>query len=107
VATRWGTLITEPLGQKRLELLLEMVSQTRVVGMLVDPSSRATEPDIMDVEAAAHAHQKQLNVFRAKSPMARMLRRRASRTSSKSFVLVEARCSMVRMSGLFELLLLL
>jgi putative ABC transport system substrate-binding protein len=35
--------------------------------MLVDPASRATEPDIVDVEATAHAHQKQLNVFRAKS----------------------------------------
>jgi putative ABC transport system substrate-binding protein len=62
------TLITEPLGQKRFELLLEIVPQARVIGMLVDPSSRATEPDIVDVEAAAHAHQKQLNVFRAKSP---------------------------------------
>jgi len=62
------TLITEPLGQKRFELLLEIVPQVRVIGMLVDPSSRATEPDIVDVEAAAHAHQKQLNVFRAKSP---------------------------------------
>jgi putative ABC transport system substrate-binding protein len=62
------TLITEPLGQKRLELLLEMVPQAKVIGMLVDPSSRATEPEIVDVEAAARAQQKQLNLFRAKSP---------------------------------------
>jgi putative tryptophan/tyrosine transport system substrate-binding protein len=62
------TLMTEPLGQKRFELLLEIVPQAKVIGMLVDPSSRATEPDIVDVEAAAHAQQKQLNVFRAKSP---------------------------------------
>jgi putative tryptophan/tyrosine transport system substrate-binding protein len=61
-------LITEPLGLRRLELLLEMVPQARVIGMLVDPSSRATESDMVDVEAAARAHQKQLNVFRAKSP---------------------------------------
>jgi putative tryptophan/tyrosine transport system substrate-binding protein len=62
------TLVTEPLGQKRLELLLEIVPQARVIGMLVDPSSRDTEADIVDVEAMARAHQKQLNVFRAKSP---------------------------------------
>jgi putative ABC transport system substrate-binding protein len=62
------TLITESLGHKRLEFLLEVVPQAKVIGMLVDPGSRATEPEIVGVEAAAHAHQTQLNVYRAKSP---------------------------------------
>ena len=59
------TLITSPLGQKRLELLIELVPKASLIGMLVNPKSPNTEPDIRAAEAVARANGRQLKVFSA------------------------------------------
>jgi len=61
------TLITAPLGQKRLELLLELVPTAATLGMLVNPASPDTVPDVKAVEAAARAYARRLNVLNAAS----------------------------------------
>ena len=59
------TLITSPLGQKRLELLIELVPKASLIGMLVNSKSPNTEPDIRAAEAVARANGRQLKVFSA------------------------------------------
>jgi putative tryptophan/tyrosine transport system substrate-binding protein len=49
------TLMSPLLGQKRLELLRELVPKAAVVAVLVNPLSPDGIPEIGDVEAAAHA----------------------------------------------------
>jgi putative ABC transport system substrate-binding protein len=50
------TLVSGPLGQKRLELLREIVPKATDVVMLVNPLSPDAPPEIRDVQAAAQAN---------------------------------------------------
>jgi putative ABC transport system substrate-binding protein len=58
-------LVTAPLGQKRFEFLLELIPKARRIGMLVNPTSPDTEPDVIAMQAAARSYGKELTVFRA------------------------------------------
>jgi ABC-type uncharacterized transport system substrate-binding protein len=62
------TLITGPLGQKRLELLLELLSKANVIAMLVNPISPDAAPEIREVQAAAQANKLELKLFNASTP---------------------------------------
>jgi putative ABC transport system substrate-binding protein len=63
-----ATLIMGPLGQKRLELLRELVPKASVVAMLANPQSPDAAPEIRDVQAAAQANNLQLRLFNASTP---------------------------------------
>jgi putative ABC transport system substrate-binding protein len=58
-------LITSILGQKRLELVLELVPGARTIGMIVNPTFPETAIEIQDVQAAATANGRQLRIFNA------------------------------------------
>jgi putative ABC transport system substrate-binding protein len=58
-------LITSPLGQKRLELILELVPNARTINMLVNPTFPDTEIEVRDVQAAAIANRRQLRSVNA------------------------------------------
>jgi putative tryptophan/tyrosine transport system substrate-binding protein len=62
------TLITGPLGQKRLELLRELAPKATVIAMLVNPISPDAVPEIRDVQATAQAIGLQLKMFNASTP---------------------------------------
>jgi putative ABC transport system substrate-binding protein len=62
------TLITGPLGQKRLEILRELAPKAAVVAMLVNPISPDAVPEIRDVQATAQAIGLQLKMFNASAP---------------------------------------
>jgi putative ABC transport system substrate-binding protein len=62
------TLITGPLGQKRLEILRELVPKLKVVPMLLNPTSPDTVPELRDVQSAAQAMGIELRVFQASKP---------------------------------------
>ena len=62
------TTITGPLGQKRLEILRELVPKMKVVPMLANPISPDTVPEIRDVQAAAQAMGLELRVVNASTP---------------------------------------
>src|SRR6185503_19392005 len=62
------TLITGPLGQKRLELLRELAPKAAVVTLLANPFSPDAVPEIRDVQAAAQANGLQLKLFNASTP---------------------------------------
>jgi putative tryptophan/tyrosine transport system substrate-binding protein len=62
------TLITGPLGQKRLELLHELAPKAAVIAMLVNPISPDAVPEIRDVQATAQAMGLQLKMFNASTP---------------------------------------
>jgi len=47
------TLNTGPLGQKRLEILRELVPKVKVVPVLVNPTSPDAVPELRDIQAAA------------------------------------------------------
>jgi putative ABC transport system substrate-binding protein len=55
------------LMPKRLELVSELVTQARVVALLVNPNNPLTEPMIRDVQEAARAKGLQLSVLEAGS----------------------------------------
>ena len=57
-----GTLVS-----KQLELLREVLPKAVVIGMLVNPTSQAAEPQIRDAQAAARALGQQLHVLHAES----------------------------------------
>ena len=57
--------ITSPLGQKRLELILELVPKARTISMLVNPTFPNTEMEVRDVQAAAIANGRELRTFNA------------------------------------------
>lgn len=64
-----ATLIMGPLGQKRIELLRELVPKASVVAMLVNPHSPDAAPEIRDVQAAAQANGLQLRLVNASTPV--------------------------------------
>jgi putative ABC transport system substrate-binding protein len=61
------TILTSPLGQKRLEFMLELVPRRPVFGMLVNPKSPDTESDVRDAQAVASANGQQLQVLNART----------------------------------------
>jgi putative ABC transport system substrate-binding protein len=63
-----ATLISGPLGQKRLELLRELAPKAAVVAMLVNPYGPDTAPEIRDVQATAQANNLQLRLLNASTP---------------------------------------
>ena len=62
------SLVTGPLGQKRIELLRELVPSSSVVAMLANPVSPDTAPEIRDVQNAAQANQLAIKLFNASTP---------------------------------------
>jgi putative tryptophan/tyrosine transport system substrate-binding protein len=60
-----STLISGPLGQKRLEILRELVPKAKVVAMVVNPFSPDAPPEIRDVQATARANGLQLRLLNA------------------------------------------
>ena len=63
-----ATLIMGPLGQKRIELVRELVPKAAVVAMLVNPHSPDAAPEVRDVQAAAQANNLQLRLINASTP---------------------------------------
>ena len=62
------TLITGPLGQKRLELLRELGCKSKIVPVLVNPTSPDSVPEIRDLQAAARAMALELQLVNASTP---------------------------------------
>ena len=62
------TLISQLLGQKRLEMLREFVPKASAVAMLVNPISPDAIPEIGSVQAGAQALGLQLEMFNASTP---------------------------------------
>src|SRR5262249_2071295 len=62
------TLITGPLGQKRLELLRELGCKSKLVPVLVNPTSPDSVPEIRDLQAAARALALELRLVNASTP---------------------------------------
>ena len=62
------TLITGPLGQKRLELLRELGCKSKIVPVLVNPTSPDSVPEIRDLQAAARAMALELRLVNASTP---------------------------------------
>jgi putative ABC transport system substrate-binding protein len=62
------SLITGPLGQKRLEILRELAPKMRLVPMLVNAASPDALPELRDVQSAAHAMGLELQVVSARTP---------------------------------------
>jgi putative ABC transport system substrate-binding protein len=58
-------LITSTLGQKRLELMLELVPKARTISMIVNPTFPDTAIEVQDVQTAASANGRQLRIFNA------------------------------------------
>ena len=61
-------LISGPLGQKRLELVRDLVPKAAVVAMLANPLSPDAAPEIREVQAAAQANGVQLRMLNASTP---------------------------------------
>src|ERR1700719_2694923 len=61
------TLISNPLAQKRLEVLLELVPKASVIAMLVNPLSPDTAPEIRAVQEMTHQRRLQLQIVNASS----------------------------------------
>jgi len=59
------TLITGPLGQKRVEILRELAPRAKVVATLVNPLSPDGPPEMRDVQKAAEANGLQLRIVHA------------------------------------------
>jgi putative ABC transport system substrate-binding protein len=77
-----ATLIMASLGQKRIELLRELVPKASIVAMLVNPDSPDAAPEIRDVHAAAQANNLQLRLVNATTPG----------EIDKAFAAIEAQC---------------
>jgi putative tryptophan/tyrosine transport system substrate-binding protein len=59
------SIMAMELMPKRLELLSEMVPESKVIALLVNPNNAAAEPTIRDVEEAARAKGVQLHILKA------------------------------------------
>ena len=59
------SLITGPLGQKRLEILRELVPKAKLVPVILNPISPDAIPELRDVQGAAQALGIDLRVFQA------------------------------------------
>jgi putative ABC transport system substrate-binding protein len=59
------TLLTGPLGQKRIEQLRELVPKAAVVAMLANPLSPDAVSEIRDVQIAAQANSLELKMYNA------------------------------------------
>jgi putative ABC transport system substrate-binding protein len=59
------SIMASELMPKRLELLSELVPQTRLVALLVNPNNAGTEPMIRDMREAARAKGVQLHILKA------------------------------------------
>jgi len=59
------TLFGIELAAKRLGLLLELVPAATIIGVLANPNNPITEPQISDLQAAAHTLGRQLLVLKA------------------------------------------
>jgi putative tryptophan/tyrosine transport system substrate-binding protein len=62
------SLITGPLGQKRLEILRELGCKSKVVPVLANPTSPDSVPEIRDVQAAARVLGLELRLVHASTP---------------------------------------
>jgi putative ABC transport system substrate-binding protein len=62
------TLISATLGQKRLEVVRELLPKASVVALLVNPLSPDTGPEIASAQPAAQALGLQLAMFNASTP---------------------------------------
>jgi putative ABC transport system substrate-binding protein len=62
------TLVTGPVGQKRLEIVRELVPKVKLVPILHNPTSPDAVPEIRDVQAAAQAMGLELRIFNATTP---------------------------------------
>jgi putative tryptophan/tyrosine transport system substrate-binding protein len=62
------TLISATLGQKRLEVVRELLPKASVVSLLVNPLSPDTGPEIASAQPAAQALGLQLAMFNASTP---------------------------------------
>jgi putative ABC transport system substrate-binding protein len=61
------TLFSNPLAQKRLEVLLELAPNASVIAMLVNPVSPDTAPEIRAVQEMTHQRGLQLQIVNASS----------------------------------------
>ena len=61
------SMLLAVLMPKRLELLADLVTQARVVALLVNPSNSNAEQQIRDMQRAAQAKQLQLPILKARS----------------------------------------
>jgi putative tryptophan/tyrosine transport system substrate-binding protein len=59
------TLVSSALGQKRLEVIREIVPKASVIGLLVNPLSPDTAPEIASIQAGAQAMGVRLAMFNA------------------------------------------
>lgn len=59
------TLISGPLGQKRLEILRDLVPTAATAALVVNPLSPDAPPEIREVQVAARANGLQLRMFNA------------------------------------------
>jgi putative ABC transport system substrate-binding protein len=62
------TLMSLPIGEKRLELLREVAPKSSVIAMLVNPLTPDAVPEIRSVQAAAQSLGLQLRMFNASTP---------------------------------------
>jgi putative ABC transport system substrate-binding protein len=62
------SLITGPLGQKRLEILRELAPKMKLIPMLVNATSPDALPELRDVQSAAQAMGLELQVVSARTP---------------------------------------
>jgi len=60
-------LLTSELTTKRLELLRELAPSTMIVGVLVNPGSPESEPQLKDVQSAADAMGQKIQILSASS----------------------------------------
>lgn len=63
-----ATLIMGPLGQKRLEIVRDLVPKASVVALLHNPSSPDAAPETRDVQVAAQANGLQVRLLNASTP---------------------------------------
>jgi putative ABC transport system substrate-binding protein len=62
------SMIMGPLGQKRLEIVRELVPKASVVALLHNPASPDAAPETRDVQATAQANRLQLRLLNASTP---------------------------------------